>query len=220
MEKAGKRRWGWGLMLVGFAIFYWMLVCTVIDTCGTNAELYSQLQQGNGLPEAAEITLEEMETIDQQLAQYLSGDAQVLEELPFQSHEKLHMEDVFALFEKLRFVRNLLFAAAIVLILSGWLLRREGALRACLWGLVPAVLPLLLFGIWAAVDFGGAFTAFHRALFRNDLWQLDAQTDLLLMLCPEGFFRDFAAVIALRTGLYAMAVPLALAGIRIGRNFV
>jgi len=41
------------------------------------------------------------------------------------------------------------------------------------------------FGVWAAIDFDGLFLAFHQNSFANDLWQLDPDTDYLIMMFPR-----------------------------------
>ena len=82
------------------------------------------------------------------------------------------------------------------------------------------LVPLGAFAAWAAVDFSSAFTFFHEVLFTNDLWLLDAQTDLLVRLLPEQFFIDIAGVIAVRALAYMLAVPLAVFGVQFGRRFV
>ncbi|NLD59848.1 MAG: TIGR01906 family membrane protein [Clostridiales bacterium] len=208
------------LTAVGFFLLFAALLMTVVETAGTSADLYRELQLENGLPDAAGLALEEMAAIDEQLAGYLSGDASALDGAPFNDTEKLHMADVFHLFGLLRAVRNILLGAAAALLLAGLLLARgRGALFGSLVGLLLLALPLIALGIWAAIDFTSAFDAFHRALFSNDLWQLNPGTDLLIRMLPERFFSDFAAVVAVRAGLFIGAVPLALFGARFGRRF-
>lgn len=53
--------------------------------------------------------------------------------------------------------------------------------------------------IWTALDFNGAFTLFHKVLFRNDLWLLDPDTDLMIRLMPEGLFISYAMEFLKRT---------------------
>jgi integral membrane protein (TIGR01906 family) len=100
-----------------------------------------------------------------------------------------------------------------VLLIAGgaWLLQDRKIARRCAW-LSPLILlvPLGAFAIWAAVDFDGAFTFFHRLLFTNDLWLLDPRTDLLIRICPESMFAAMGLRIAL-LGLGGMAGVTALA---------
>lgn len=48
-----------------------------------------------------------------------------------------------------------------------------------------------------STDFTKYFVIFHQIFFDNDLWILDARTDLLINIVPEPFFMDTAARIAM-----------------------
>ena len=47
-------------------------------------------------------------------------------------------------------------------------------------------------GIWAFVDFTGAFYKFHALFFSDYEWIFDARTSRLINILPEGFFVDTA----------------------------
>ena len=51
-----------------------------------------------------------------------------------------------------------------------------------------------------STDFTKYFIIFHQIFFDNDLWILDARTDLLINIVPEPFFMDTAARIAILFG--------------------
>lgn len=48
-----------------------------------------------------------------------------------------------------------------------------------------------------STDFTKYFVIFHHIFFDNDLWILDARTDLLINIVPEPFFMDTAARIGI-----------------------
>lgn len=215
------KKWGMALAALGFFCLFAMLLLTVVISCGTNAGLYRELQEANGLPEAAGVSQEEMENLDGMLADYLAGDETALDDSPFNERELTHMRDVLALFDLARTVRNVLLAAAVVLLAAGlWLSRGAHLTCISLIGLAALLVPLGAFALWAAVDFSSAFTFFHETLFTNDLWLLNPETDLLLRLLPEQFFADIAATIAVRALAYMAAVPLAIFGVKFGRKFI
>ena len=215
------KKCGLALTALGFLCLFAALLLMVVASCGTNDGIYRELQEANGLPEAAGVTQEEMERLDGMLADYLSGDEAALDDSPFNEKELAHMRDVLELFDLARAVRNALFVIAAGLLAAGlWLSRGARLLPMCFVGLTALLLPLGVFAIWAAADFSGAFTFFHETLFTNDLWLLNPETDLLLRLLPEQFFADFAGVIAARALAYMFAVPLAIFGVRFGRRFV
>ncbi len=112
----------------------------------------------------------------------------------FNEREIAHMEDVRALFQLERRIGAALAALGLLLLAAGlpgegWARRltRAGLIGQTFW------LALLLFlGIWAAADFDGAFRSFHAALFSNDLWLLNPETDLMIRMLPEKFFAAVA----------------------------
>ena len=53
---------------------------------------------------------------------------------------------------------------------------------AVLMGLAGAL------AFYAFLDFNEFWTMFHHIFFRNDLWLLDPNTDVLIMMVPETFF--------------------------------
>ena len=119
------------------------------------------------------------------------------------------MEDCRRLFALLRKVRRRLIPWAVLLIVGGaYLLQDRRKARLAAW-LSPLILliPLGAFALWAAVDFDGAFTFFHRLLFTNDLWLLDPRTDLLIRICPESMFMAMGLRIALWSLAAVIAVP-------------
>ncbi len=77
------KKWGMALTALGFFCLFAALLLTVVETCGTNDGIYRELQEANGLPEAAGVTQEEMERLDGMLADYLSGDEAALDDSPF-----------------------------------------------------------------------------------------------------------------------------------------
>ena len=73
---------------------------------------------------------------------------------------------------------------------------------------------VLIIVIWAAVNFEGLFYAFHRLLFRNDLWLLDPQKDLLLQLMPLPFFVSYGWDLLKQSAAVLLILPLAAFGLR------
>jgi integral membrane protein (TIGR01906 family) len=75
---------------------------------------------------------------------------------------------------------------------SAWKPGRYGAAVARLYlsGGVLTLALLLLVGLLALTGFEGLFLAFHRISFSNDLWQLNQNTDFLLMMFPQAFWFD------------------------------
>ena len=66
------------------------------------------------------------------------------------------------------------------------------------------LLAMLVLGIASAFDFDQLFYQFHILSFANDFWQLDPNTDYLIMLFPGGFWFDVAVFVMLITGGFAV----------------
>ena len=65
--------------------------------------------------------------------------------------------------------------------------------------------------LWAARDFGYAFSLLHHILFNNDLWLLNPETDLMIRHAAGGILRGPGpGCWAVRSALAALAAPLAL----------
>lgn len=127
----------------------------------------------------------------------------------FSQRELAHMVDVRELFR----LGRLLVTASLVLVLL--LLVWPAALRrpcapcaldrafwaaSLQWGGFWGLALLATVGVAAVLDFGVAFERFHHILFRNDLWQLSADS-LLILLLPEWQFARLAALSGLAAGL-------------------
>ena len=62
------KKWGMALCALGWSCLFAALLLTVVVSLGTNDGIYRELQEANGLPEAAGVTQEEMERLDAMLA--------------------------------------------------------------------------------------------------------------------------------------------------------
>jgi integral membrane protein (TIGR01906 family) len=109
----------------------------------------------------------------------------------FNDREIIHMKDVKALIrlDYTVFLVSLVYATAVAGIM---LLRREPRRLAAplFWGGVLALVIVLTRAALAISDFSAFWVNFHLISFVNDFWLLDPRTDYLIMLFPEGFWRD------------------------------
>ena len=136
----------------------------------------------------------------------------------FSQKEIQHLEDIkdlIALANSLRYTALGLAAMAIIVFfvirktaspeLIG-MIKPQRALSLALFLFFGAALVL---AVWGLIDFNSLFYAFHRVLFRNDLWLLDARQDLLLQLMPEDFFVSYALDVMKNSALILLSLPLA-----------
>ena len=227
MNDKTRRRVGSVALTLGLGVICVLLLLTAVHRVGTDDALYFREQmRANILPEAG-ISEGDLRLLDGRLAACLKGDETALDvavrvfgvtQPAFNGTERAHMADCLYLFNLLRGARRRLIPWAIVLTLGGaWLLRDRRRARLCAW-LSPLIvlLPVGLFALYAALDFDRAFTLFHRALFRNDLWLLDPATDLLIRICPESMFMHMGILI----GVFSLTSILAVSAIAAGITFL
>jgi integral membrane protein (TIGR01906 family) len=131
----------------------------------------------------------------------------------FNDREVTHMEDVQALIQW--FLRMQFVAAAVVVVRLAAVVvfdRSPAPIgRELLWSTGLMVALVALVGILSLLDFEGLWTRFHQIAFRNDLWQLDPNSDYLIMLFPEPFW--FTATIRMATTVALQTVLLAAVGV-------
>ncbi len=225
--------WGASLLFSG--------ILKIVGRIGTDGELYFELQMQAGILDSAGVSEETLKTLDGALARYLRGGTYALEtdsgeaisaevfgetQPAFNNREMAHMRDCQRLFLLLidvmdysQFASKGLLIAAILLFFFTPRGKRPSKKQLMLSaGLAPLALmiPLGAFAIWAAADFGSAFTFFHHLLFTNDLWLLNPRTDLLIRICPESMFAKMGMMIGgqalIRTVEYLLISELAFFG--------
>lgn len=195
-----------------FALTLFSALSVFLNTAA-DGTLYYKIQTAENVYPG--VDHETMRDLDMLLAEYLAGDADALDKTEmFNADEKAHMEDVYALFTLARGVRNAAFVLG-VLILAAIFYKRSLYTRlqlrlGIIGGVSLLILPFAALGVWAALDFGAAFTAMHRALFSNKLWLMDPDTDLMIRMLPERFFVSIGRTLAVRSGIAALAAPLVI----------
>lgn len=228
MSERARQRAGSACLCLGLAVTMFILILTALHAVGTDDGLYYREQMRADVLPLAGISDGDLRALDEAMAAWLAGDRTKLapdgeRALPmavlgetrpaFNDREMAHMRDCFDLFALLRKVRARLVPWAVLLtVLGARLVANRRRIRRIAW-LSPLILlvPLGAFAAWAALDFGAAFTFFHRLLFRNDLWLLDPRTDLLIRICPAGMFMHMGARIGLMALAALLGVPLVVA---------
>lgn len=200
------------LILGIFALTQFCALSVFLNTAADGG-LYYRIQLAENVDPG--VDGETMRELDMLLAEYLAGDADALDSTEmFNAHEKAHMEDVYALFALARDVKNASFVLGALLLVAVFYRRalytRLQLRLGIIGGVALFILPFAALGVWAALDFGAAFTAMHRALFSNKLWLMDPETDLMIRMLPERFFVSIGRTLAVRSGIAALAAPLVI----------
>ena len=133
-----------------------------------------------------------------------------LQEPVFNARETRHMQDVKSLFVWVNRLQELSVIFVLAYVISFFIWSRDGNIRQLaqqsLIGVALGVVVLGGIGIFAAFGFNAAFTRFHELFFSNDFWQLDPQTDHLIQMFPEPFWRDMTIVLAVMCGIEALLI--------------
>jgi integral membrane protein (TIGR01906 family) len=140
----------------------------------------------------------------------------------FSEDEIKHLTDIRGLLQTVQFLRYAAIALLGIALLAYFVLRKaKPALfqavqpeRTLVKGLLIFLGMILALVIWGMIDFYGLFTAAHHVIFRNELWMLDPQRDLLLQLMPLGFFISYGLDLLKDNAFLLLILPLAAFGLR------
>jgi integral membrane protein (TIGR01906 family) len=178
-------------------------LCRSIVSTAADGQLYYTGFAACADTQSMGVPASQYDAIAQALGSYFSGESdspqvQILKGgVPadaFNEKELQHLSDVRALLQTLNTVGSVLLPAAAVLFCLSflpWLRSRLSVrtfARCMLLGWAAAAVLLAAVGIWAAADFNSLFVLLHRLVFSNNLWLMDPQTDLIILLMPESFF--------------------------------
>lgn len=159
-----------------------------------------------GVPEKVHMEMDDLLYVTEEMMDYLKGNRETLvvqtivdgeEREFFNAKEKRHMADVQQLF--LGAIHLRMAAAAVAAVLIDILcVKKQGMvlLRMMQWGIGLFLGGMAALVLLLSANFTKYFTYFHLIFFDNDDWILNPETDLLINIVPEGFFRDTAFVIA------------------------
>lgn len=111
----------------------------------------------------------------------------------FNNRELSHMKDVKKIFIFINYFKN------ISILLAIFLIAMDKKIKTLMWSFIYlGINSAILIGVallTVLIDFTKTFTLFHMAIFTNDLWLLNPNTDRLIQMLPEGFFSDMALYI-------------------------
>lgn len=127
----------------------------------------------------------------------------------FNAQETEHMEDVKGLMRLVFRVNEVAIAYVLTYVTAVfvWARRPVRALaQQALAGLGVGIVAAAAVGVFAVTGFEATWDRFHRIAFRNDLWQLDPDTDRLIQMFPEPFWEDMTYLLAAMTVAEAVLI--------------
>jgi integral membrane protein (TIGR01906 family) len=161
---------------------------------------YTDSFEANNITEATGLGSEELEKVAIELIRYLGGlrsdlifdvtDLKGGVTQAFEDRELLHMVDVRKIFDPIRIfiMAYPLFLVAVIYSAYKRKNLKQLMISAAKYVVYPSLVLLVVLVAAMTIDFNGAFILFHKLFFRNDLWLLNPDTDLLIQMLPEVFF--------------------------------
>lgn len=217
-----KKNLGW----IGLKVLFPVIVLLLVTYCMSGfTPFYAYQFERNEISAVTGIEKDDLKVAIDHLAQYITGFRKSLNhevnikgttELIYGEREIAHMVDVRHIFDGIRVAVAIYALALIASILR---LKRENVLlkemqSLAKYGAMGTLAIVLVLGVLVSLDFTKYFIAFHELFFNNDLWLLDPETDVLIQMLPEVFFRDIAiavlmASLALQVGFVTITGQIA-----------
>lgn len=177
-----------------------ILLITCIDFLCFNKTFYHRQYKSLHTAQEVSMTQKDLYKTTDALLDYLKGERDNLnvsitmkgyEQEAFNSKEISHMSDVKKLYQFTLRLRAfcLGFALAILIVLGYFkkLVLSDFCTRL-MKSIVILIFSVAALSLWAFTSFDSFWTVFHQIAFRNDLWLLNPNTDLLINLFPAPFF--------------------------------
>lgn len=193
-------------LITAFCVTFVILITSVEAVVYYNPDYFLKEYVKYRVLEQVHMEMDDLLTVTEEMMDYLKGDREdlVVQTIVdgekrefFNEKEKHHMADVQGLFlgaialRRSACVLGGLFGAILLLKKQG-----QTLLRMLQWGMGLFIGGMAALGLLISTNFTKYFTCFHLIFFDNNDWLLDPETDLLINIVPEGFFRDTVCAIA------------------------
>ena len=110
------------------------------------------------------------------------------------------MKDVKRLVQGNYIIQVLSAVAVLSIFISAKLSFSSGTIqficKYAMWGGIATIILVTTIGLAALITFDQLFLAFHRISFTNDFWRLDSSKDYLVIIFPQGFWKDATIFVA------------------------
>lgn len=187
-----------------------VMFITTVDITSFNRDFYDEQYQKLEIAQTIEISTVDLSLVTEKLLDYIQNKTPNLDieatikgepRQVFNEKEISHMVDVKNLYLNVINVRNLSFVGIVIIALCLFLKDSFSHFNAFIksYYRVLTILGALVFaiGFMCWLDFDHIWRVFHQIFFSNDLWLLDPNTDVLIMMVPLDFFFSLVTKIAL-----------------------
>ena len=194
-------------MSVAFSILLILsMLLTSIEIVSFNKNFYRRQYIKNNTADIIGIDENELLHITDEFFSYLKDRRQDLNikwshgDNIFGQREIDHMKDVKQLFSYGFKLRNMAFLTVVILTVILFAICPRIWLRYISLSFILVSAIVIILAIFVAIgiykDFDLVWDKFHYIFFNNDLWLLDPDTDVLIMMMPGSFFIDMIKTIA------------------------
>ena len=191
-----------------------------VYTTATDRQFYENQYVKNTTNVQIGITIEDLNTVTDNLLNYLTGqrenlnmkaNIQGVEREVFDEQEKLHMIDVKELFLS---VINVFIILLVFDIISLIILYRNNPIKSYFKQykntLLISSIACLTLGVVFYFNFNWFWTNFHHVFFSNDLWILDPNISVMINMFPIEFFLSMCITILIKFAIMAIIVFILL----------
>ncbi len=199
-----------------------LLVTTSVRFFAGEVRFYERGFRAHDAGAATGIAMPELDRAAGEIIDYFENDATTLRILVqedgqevslFNTRETEHMKDVKRVLRFLFRVNEVTLAYVLGYVGLAVLWSRErsprGLAKLSLAGVGAGLAAVAVIGALAFTGFDAAWTKFHELVFRNDLWQLNPDTDHLIQMFPEPFWQEATFIVAGMVLAMATAVVVA-----------
>lgn len=208
------------MTISAFAMITMLMFSSISFVIFGNMSYYKQEFIKYNVTKNINMSIDSIMYVMDELMYYLHDDRENLENIVtevngqqrdfFSEREKQHMADCKILFDdafRFRAICTYVFIGLTIIMILMKLFDIKQFLKICGIISIFIIIAAIITAIAAVINFNACFTVFHKLFFDNDLWLLDPKTDLIINILVEDFFADMA----LKIGIYSMAIPAVLA---------
>ena len=198
-----------------------LLVTTNVRFFAGEVRFYERGFREHDAEQVTGVPLAELDRSAQEIIDYFEDDSETLRILVtengqevslFSARETEHMEDVKWLMQVVFRVNEISLAYVLTYVTAVFLWSGERSLRSLAWqglaGVGVGAAAIGFIGVFAVTGFESTWERFHEIVFRNDLWQLDPDTDRLIQMFPEAFWEESTYLVGAMTIAQATAIVI------------
>lgn len=181
------------------------LFLTTFEIISFNTDYFLTKYEEYNITDATNLSKDDLRVVTDELISYLKDDRDNLDiektidgekQQVFGEREKLHMIDVKELFLTGHKIKAVSIIAVVLSALRLFVIDKRSLGKTMIISSIISFIAIFILFLMINIDFDKYFTYFHEIFFKNDLWQLNPKTDVLIQMLPLEFFYSIATKIS------------------------